>query len=116
MLKVICIKRIRGQRNKVRMYKSHDTAKATIHLDTGKSKIVLEVRRDKGIPFHLNFYCFLPKYFQEVVWENIKIRINGKFLNYLQFANGISIFFCNSPEEIEDMLIYLAEANIKVGL
>ena len=89
------------------------------------AKIQLE---KTGIPFKVSkgvrqgdplspklFSAVLESIFRRLDWDNLGIKVNGKLLTHLRFADDI-VLFANTPEKICNMINELARESEKAGL
>lgn len=94
----------------------YNNSKAHIKTDTiGKS---FEISRGvrQGDPISpVIFACVLQYVFKRLQWENKGIRILGRYLSNLRFADDI-VIFANSANELQSMLTELTRECAKVGL
>lgn len=61
------------------------------------------------------FLAALEMIFKNLEWDNLGLKIDGRTLTHLRFADDI-VLFANTSEELEKMINELAAESIKVGL
>lgn len=94
----------------------YKNSKAYIKLDRAGPTFPLGRGVKQGDPLSPNlFNALLEKVFREVDWTNYGIRIDGKPLNHLRFADDI-VLISEKSEEVQKMLDELVAASSKAGL
>ena len=85
-----------------------------LHKDSASFRLGKGIRQGDTSSPKLFTAC-LEKVFSNLQWQQKGIKIDGEFLSHLRFADDI-IVFANNIKQLQQMLIELNEASLKVGL
>lgn len=95
---------------------SYAGAKARIKLDKAGKFFNVERGVKQGDPLSPNlFNALLEEIFRGLNWEKKGLRVQGKNLNHLRFADDI-VLISESKAEIQEMCVELVEESQKRGL
>ncbi|XP_073986750.1 uncharacterized protein [Rhodnius prolixus] len=91
-------------------------AKIQVRMDRTGSEFEMGRGVRQGDPLSPNiFNAVLEQVFRELNWENLGIKINGRKLNNLRFADDV-VLFAASAEELSNMIEDLLQQASKAGL
>ena len=89
---------------------------AYIRLDKKGPKFKLERGVKQGDPLSPNlFNAVIEEIFWELGWENVGIKINGRYLNNLRFADDL-VLFAQDIDTLQAMALELENTSSKAGL